>query len=297
MHSVREHEAALESIGERDHAETAEYRIFGPPGAGKTTNLSRQIRRAVERFGPDSVLVTSFARAAAAELAGRDLPIAQHRIGTLHSHCWRALDGPVIAETQVDEWNRSNPSLRITAARKQQSLDGESGPEEASERGTEGDRWLQELNRLRGMMLPEAAWPAAVRSFARRWREYKESHGLLDFCDLIQTALEEIPFAPGQPSVIFADEAQDLNRMQLSLVRKWGERAQYFIIAADDDQCQPPGTMIRTRRGEVPIEDLDPDSHALLVYAPSEGKIFGTHGRNYRFRKAARQSTNSSCGG
>ncbi len=262
MHSVREHEAALETIGERDHAETAEYRIFGPPGTGKTTNLSRQIRRAVERFGPDSVLVTSFTRAAAAELAGRDLPIAQHRIGTLHSHCWRALDGPVIAETQVDEWNRSNPSLRITAARKQQSLDGESGPEEASERGTEGDRWLQELNRLRGMMLPEAAWPAAVRSFARRWREYKESHGLLDFCDLIQTALEEISFAPGRPSVIFADEAQDLNRMQLSLVRKWGERAQYFIIAADDDQT------IYSWTGATPDAVLDPeipDDHKIIL--------------------------------
>lgn len=288
MHSAREHEAALETIGERDHAETAEYRIFGPPGAGKTTNLSRQIRRAVERFGPDSVLVTSFTRAAAAELAGRDLPIAQHRIGTLHSHCWRALDGPVIAETQVDEWNRSNPSLRITAARKQQSLDGDSRPEEASERATEGDRWLQELNRLRGMMLPEAAWPAAVRSFACRWREYKESHGLLDFCDLIETALQEIPFAPGQPSVIFADEAQDLNRMQLSLVRKWGERARYFILAADDDQCQPPGTMVGTTSGEVPIEDLDPGRHRLIAYSPRDARIYGSKGKGYRFRKAER---------
>ena len=56
----------LESIGHQDHSLTSEYRIFGPPGTGKTTNLARQIRRAVERFGPDSVLVTSFSRAAAA---------------------------------------------------------------------------------------------------------------------------------------------------------------------------------------------------------------------------------------
>ena len=62
----------LERIGLRDHSVTAEYRIFGPPGTGKTTNLTRQIRHAVDRFGDSSVLVTSFSKATAAELIGRD---------------------------------------------------------------------------------------------------------------------------------------------------------------------------------------------------------------------------------
>src|SRR5882757_6025462 len=81
-------EEALSAIGHRDHSITAEYRIFGPPGTGKTTNLTRQIHRAVERFGNESVLVTSFSRAAAAELAGQDLPVSSDRIATLHSICW-----------------------------------------------------------------------------------------------------------------------------------------------------------------------------------------------------------------
>ena len=96
-------EEALSAIGQRDHSITAEYRIFGPPGTGKTTNITRQIRRAVERFGKDSVLVTSFSRAAAAELAGQDLPVSSDRVGTLHSHCWHALGRPEIAEVHVEE--------------------------------------------------------------------------------------------------------------------------------------------------------------------------------------------------
>ena len=36
------------------YAGVREYRIFGPPGTGKTTNLSRQVRRGPERFGPPS---------------------------------------------------------------------------------------------------------------------------------------------------------------------------------------------------------------------------------------------------
>ena len=58
----------------------------------------------------------------------------------------------------------------------------------------------------------------------------------MDFCDLIDTAMREIRVAPKRPDVIFADEAQDRNPMQLTLVRRWGENAQYFIVAADDDQ-------------------------------------------------------------
>ncbi|MGC8733109.1 MAG: UvrD-helicase domain-containing protein, partial [Halothiobacillaceae bacterium] len=280
---------AIEGIGERDHSVTAEYRIFGPPGAGKTTNLTRQIRRAVERFGPDSVLITSFSRAAAAELAGRDLPVDPDRVGTLHSHCYHALGGPRIAEANVEDWNKENPHLQITAVKKQGRLDGEESLEEDDGgTGKDGDLLLQQLNRWRGWMLPREAWPATVREFAARWQAYKQSLGLLDFADLIEACLQDVPVAPKSPAVIFTDEAQDLNRMQLALIRKWGERANYFIVTGDDDQCQPPGTMVRTTDGEVPIEYLDPERHRLTAYAPRDARIYGLTGKGYRFLKTAR---------
>jgi DNA helicase-2/ATP-dependent DNA helicase PcrA len=243
----------LEEIGRRDHEITSEYRIFGPPGTGKTTNLTRQIRRAVDRFGAGAVLVTSFSRAAAAELAGRDLPISSDRVGTLHSHCWHALGGPEIAEANVEEWNKEHQHLAITPQKRQQGkLDGE----EALEDGDEvkpGDALLERLGRFRGLMLQKQAWPAYVIEFERLWTKYKRENGLLDFTDLIETAYRDVGFAPHNPTVIFADEAQDLNRMQLSLVRRWGEHAGYFIVAGDDDQT------IYSFAGATPEAFLKPD--------------------------------------
>jgi len=253
----------LEQIGERDHSVTSEYRIFGPPGTGKTTNLSRQIRRAVDRYGPGSVLVTSFSRTAAAELTGRDLPIDTDRIGTLHSHCYHALGAPVIAESCVEEWNRENPRLALTPAKKQSKLDGE---EASSEDGTElakdGDEILQQLSRFRGLMIPQKGWPLTLRQFEEKWTRYKHALNLLDFTDLIERCLNDVAVAPKAPAVIFADEAQDLNRMQLTLIRKWGERANYFILGGDDDQT------IFSFTGASPEAILDPDipeDHKIIL--------------------------------
>jgi DNA helicase-2/ATP-dependent DNA helicase PcrA len=244
----------IETIGTLDHSTTAEYRLFGPPGTGKTTNLSRQITRAVEKFGTDAVMVTSFSRAAAAELAGRNLPIASDRIGTLHAHCYHALGAPEIAESNVDEWNRDNPQMAITPSKKHGKLDGEeSGEEDDSGLAKDGDGFLQQLSRMRGQLMPEPAWHPHVRAFARRWSEYKAANGLMDFTDLIDTCYRDVYMAPKQPSVIFADEAQDLNRMQLGLIRKWGERTEYFIIAGDDDQT------IYSFTGATPEAMLHPD--------------------------------------
>jgi superfamily I DNA/RNA helicase len=253
----------LEEIGQRDHSITSEYRIFGPPGTGKTTNLSRQIRHAVDRYGPGAVLVTSFSRTAAAELAGRDLPIDPDRIGTLHSHCYHVLGAPVIAEGCVEEWNRENPRLALTPAKKQNKLDGEeAGAIDDPELAKDGDEILQQLSRFRGLMIPQKGWPLALRQFEEKWTRYKQNLGLLDFTDLIEQCLHDIAIAPKAPAVIFADEAQDLNRMQLTLIRKWGERANYFITCGDDDQT------IFSFTGASPDAILDPDipeDHKIIL--------------------------------
>jgi DNA helicase-2/ATP-dependent DNA helicase PcrA len=221
------------------------------------------VRRAARKFGSSSVLVTSFSRAAAAELADCDLPIAPDNLGTLHSHCFHALGGPQIAEAHVAEWNRFHPHLALTPVRGHIRLDGEDAVEDGSSYNERaGDSLLRDLNRHRGLMVDREMWPAKICEFERKWVRYKCERRLLDFADLIEISLFDIAAAPGNPSVIFADEAQDLNVMQLSLIRKWGELAQYSVLAFDDDQT------IHSFMGARPeaILDVDvPDDHKVIL--------------------------------
>jgi DNA helicase II / ATP-dependent DNA helicase PcrA len=177
--------------------------------------------------------VTSFSKAAAAELAGKDLPLPPDRIGTLHSHCFRALGSPKIAEAEIGPWNEENEHLRITPARKGR-VDGDEEEDHAA--GNDGDAFLEQLSRFRGMMVPRELWSSDLKAFERKWTDYKNQTGTMDFTDLIERAAEDTIYAPGAPSVVFCDEAQDLNRLQASLIRKWGERCAWFLLAGDDDQ-------------------------------------------------------------
>lgn len=213
-----------------------EYRVLGPPGTGKTNWVAKQMEKAEKRYGPGSVLATSFSRATAATLASRNTDLGSPQIGTLHSICFHALGKPPLAEVYVDDWNHSNPGLTITPASKQAKLNSEDSAEDHSLSCGRGDALLHDVNRRRSLMEPVATWPDDVVAFYRKWCGYKQANGLMDFNDLIEVALKDLLHAPGKPTAIFADEAQDLTPMLAALVRHWGRSADYYVFAGDDDQ-------------------------------------------------------------
>lgn len=214
-----------------------EIRVFGPPGTGKTTTMAAMIGDAIQKHGPEAVLVTSFTRAAAAEIGGRDIDGV--KAATLHSHCWRALDRPEIAETYISSsknekitpWNACYPHLTMSA----QKIDTDADIPEMGD--APGDELMAEAQRLRGMLIPRDRWSNAMAvHFSELWDDWKSQNGLSDFTDLIERCLVEVPYAPGGASIGFVDEAQDMTPLQMKLIRRWGQWMNTLVMAGDDDQ-------------------------------------------------------------
>ena len=205
--------------------------IFGPPGTGKTTELSRLVRQYAEEDGPDSLLLSAFTRTAAREMAGRDLPLSPHQVGTLHSHCYQALDHPTIAEGEWKKWNEAYPVWALSPQADRQGAFEDGG------KATLGDECLAAVSKLRHELIPKERWPPELKYFAVRWEDWKQQYGYKDYADLIEDAYHLIPVAPGNPSTLIFDEAQDFSLLQWRLLERWGEHATRVIAAGDDDQA------------------------------------------------------------
>ena len=180
-----------------------EFRVAGPPGTGKTTWLARAIAQAAEKQGSENVLVTSFTRAAAAALVGRDLPIPRNNVGTLHALCYHAIDRPTIAETKLSEWNEKAPgAFQLSVKGDERQMD-----DPLAERigAQSGDEIMRKYQMLRNRLTPKDMWPEDVRAFDRLWVEWKDQTGYEDFTGMLERA-RDFYTAPGRPSVIFLDE-------------------------------------------------------------------------------------------
>ena len=204
---------------------TTEFRVFGPPGTGKTTFLARQIALLAERYGPSSVFATSFTVAAAREIASR-VSLPRTHVGTLHSICYRGLGQPEIAEAHTSEFRH----LRVSQRSKERSDPGE--PMES-----QGDRLLAQFNQMRAIRKPQDEWAPAVQKFAREWTDWKRANDYLDFTDLLEQAIAEHIAPPEGAFIGLFDEAQDLSPLQMQLIRQWrDEYLEQIVIAGDDDQ-------------------------------------------------------------
>ena len=255
--------------GERhieDHGH--EIRMYGPPGTGKTTRLTARIRSTVIERGASSVMVGSFTTTAAAELAGRGLPLAKNAIGTLHSHAYRALGNPLVHIEHLADFNAAHPALALTISGKggESALDDPQA--DTNQTGaTDGDQLLAQVEYLRNRLVPTDRWPAQVRRFHDRYEAWKKDAQVIDFTDMIELALTDTVAAPTSPEVGFFDEVQDQTPLELALIDHWGKRMDRVVKAGDDDQ------MIYRFRG------ADPD--ALLANpVPEQDTII--LGQSYR---------------
>lgn len=258
-----------------------EFRVFGPPGTGKTNFLAtKAIPAAVEKYGSDRVVVTSFTKAAAAEIAGKGLDVDSKNVGTLHKICYHMLNRPPLTEKCLKDWNLENPefSFNGTTDDKIESIGGNSGL-------SFGAKLMAKMDVLRNRETNPSVWPTDVQSFYRRWTKFKAKTGTKDFTDLIEECTLTGGTFENPPKAMFVDEAQDFTPLELKLVRRWGERMDWFTLVGDDDQCQPGGTMVLTTKGYKEMRSINPITDKLATYDQTAASVYTGKGNGgYGFR-------------
>ena len=226
------------------------FRIFGPPGTGKTTTLLNMVDKALESgTSPDKIAFLAFTRKAANEAKER----AAERFNldpkkdliffrTLHSLALTMSD--IRPEQVMQEENYRELSRTIgveLGAQKNTSIDDDVPSMVASSDPILG---LINLSRLRKSELRdeynqssiEEEWNT-VYHVDKCLKEYKESMGLYDFTDMLeQFAKGGETFCP-EFDLCFLDEAQDLSPLQWDIAHLIDSKSKKMYCAGDDDQA------------------------------------------------------------
>ncbi len=167
-------------------------RVIGPPGTGKTHTLLRLSQAAVQRYGPERVVVASYTRKAAAEIRARGGEHVPSHVGTVHSLAIRALSAQG-AQVEILQDHRGIALFL-----------------EGSPQWAEDIEALQsELDCARSTGKPASTWNARLRAYSRDWMLYLQDEGGTDFYGLLERATREEAIPHESPAVVLHDEAQD----------------------------------------------------------------------------------------
>lgn len=224
------------------------FRIFGPPGTGKTTTLLNMVDKALSEGVPShEIAFLAFTRKAAHEArdraaerfnlnAEKDLPYFR----TLHSLAYRMLslkDSMIMQKENYTELsNKIGYSLNIQSI----SDDDDIGVV------TSDHPILQLIHLARSKKTAlrdeynrsniDFEWHE-VSYVDGAYRAYKQANNLLDFTDMLEKfASEAVHFCP-QFKLCFMDEAQDLSPLQWDIAHALDKRSKRMYCAGDDDQA------------------------------------------------------------
>jgi DNA helicase-2/ATP-dependent DNA helicase PcrA len=220
-------------------------RILAGAGSGKTRVLTRRIayRVASGDADPRHVLALTFTRKAAGELNARLRALGLRdavAAGTFHAIAFAQLrtrwadhgiQPPTLLERKVGFVSRLLPRRAESLA----AIDLVGEIEWAKARDIAPDRYEAEAD-AKGRR--RAAHPGLIAELYARYEREKRDHRMVDFDDLLASCRRAITtdpeFAAGQRwrfRHLFVDEFQDVNPLQMSLLRAWlGDRTDLCVV-------------------------------------------------------------------
>ena len=285
--------------------------VVGPPGTGKTTALLGVLRR--ELLGgvhPSRVAFWSFTRAARLEALARvtqeiglnedDMPWLR----TVHSAAYKLTSMRPDTLMLDERWQEfaKRYGYELSDVFGEDAVGAPIDP--AIRTNDDALRYVLLWGRSRRYSLAQTHARSRVlvhgrelTRFAERYEEYKASHGLSDFTDMVETAIRR----GNAPSVdvAFIDEAQDLSPLDIAAIQVWTEDCKRVYVAGDPDQAiyhfrgATPDWMLSLGRRATSTTYLV-DSHRVPVSAYAISRRIITPNRDRlpsTYRPAARAGT------
>jgi DNA helicase-2/ATP-dependent DNA helicase PcrA len=253
------------------HAEGPLLVVAGA-GSGKTRVLTHRIAHLIEEHGvsPFEVLAITFTNKAAGEMReriGRLVgPVADKMwISTFHSACVRILrrDAQRLGyPSQFTIYDQAD-AVRLTGyVIRDLNID----PKKFPPRSVHAAISAAKNDGLDVFDFTERAQVIYDRRIAEVYAEYQarlKRAGAMDFDDLLGVTVQLFQTEPQVLEAyqdrfrhVLVDEYQDTNVVQNDMVVMLGEQHRNVCVVGDTDQCLPPGTLVRTPTGEVPIESV-----------------------------------------